>query len=87
MYDISETENKFLSYVLILINIEKYVKMSQTWPFWPWQWPLEWFNQIPHFTVYCQHPGEALCQNIEKVTEHIWNNWTISVKIGEKWPI
>ena len=33
--------------------------MSQTWPFWLWQWPLEWFNQILLFTVCCHHPGEA----------------------------
>ena len=33
------------------------------------------------------HPGEASCQNREKVTEQILNKWTISVKIGEKWQI
>ena len=29
-----------------MINIDKYVKMSQTWPFQPSKWPLEWFNLI-----------------------------------------
>ena len=48
---------------ILLINIEKYVKMSQTWPFWPWQWPLEWFNQILLFTVCYHHTGEASCKN------------------------
>ena len=67
--------------------IEKYVKMSQTWPFWPWQWSLERFNQILLFTVHCHHPGEASCQNREKVTEQILNKWTINIKIGEKWQI
>ena len=51
---------------ILLINIEKYVKMSQTWPFWPGQWPLEWFNKILLFTVHCHHPGEASCQNKDK---------------------
>ena len=72
---------------LLLINIAKYVKMSQTWPFWPWQWPLEWFNQIILFTVHCHHPGEASCQNNEKVNKQILNKWTINVKIGEKWQV
>ena len=71
----------------ILINIEKYVKMSQTRPFCPWQWPLEWFNQILLLTVHHHHSGEASCQNREKVNEQIFNKWTISVKIGEKWQI
>ena len=71
----------FGSTSLLLINIEKYVKMSQTWPFWPWQWPLEWFNQILLFTVHCHHPGEASCQNKEKITKPILNKWTINVKL------
>ena len=58
-------------------------KMSQTWHSLPWQWPLEWFNKTLLFPVYCHHPGEASCQNREKVTEHILNKWTISGKIGE----
>ena len=63
---------------------------------WKWAKPdlsdldndlLERFNQILLFTVHCHHPGEASCQNKEKVTEQILNKWTINVKIGEKWPI
>ena len=72
---------------ILLINIEKYVKMSQTGPFCPWQGPLEWFNQILLFTVHHHHPGEASCQIREKVTEQILNKWTINVKIGEKWQL
>ena len=66
---------------ILLINIEKYVKMSQTGPFCPWPCPLEWFNQILLFTVHHHHPGKASCQNREKVTEQILNEWTISVKL------
>ena len=82
---------------ILRINIQKYVKMSQTGPFCPWQGPLEWFNQILFFTFHHHHPGEASCQTREKVTEQILNKWTISVKIGEvsnldlsdleKWPL
>ena len=68
---------------ILLIHIEKYVKMSQIWPFWTWQGPFEWFNQILLFTVHCHHPGEASCQNRGKVTEQISNKLTTSVKIGE----
>ena len=65
---------------ILLIN--RGVKISQTWPFWPWQWPLEWFNQILLFTVRCHHPGEAPCQNKENVSKQILNKWTINVTRG-----
>ena len=73
---------------ILLSYIDKYVKMSQTWPFWPWQKPLEWFNQIFLFTFRCHDPGEASCQNTGQITKQILNKWTIRVKIGQnmwKW--
>ena len=78
---------------ILLINIEKCVKMSQTWPFWPWQWPLEWFNQILLFTVCCHHPGEASCQNRGEITYRFWINGQVSKLANldlsdlEKWPL
>ena len=51
------------------------------------KWPLEWFNKILLFTVHVHHPGEASCQNKEKVSKQILNKWTINVKIGEKWQV
>ena len=72
---------------ILLINIEK-CENEPNRTFLPLTMrPLEWFNQILLFTVHHHHPGEASCQNREKVTEQILNKWTISVKIGEKWQI
>ena len=79
---------------ILLINTEKWVKMSQTWPFWPWQWPLEWFNQILLFTVCCHHTGEASCQNRGNITQQSLNkcqNWrkvaNLDLSDLEKWPL
>ena len=41
---------------LLLHNIYNYGKMGKTWPFWPWKWPFDKFNQIHHLTVDQYHP-------------------------------
>ena len=44
----------------LLNNINDYGKMGQTWPFRPWIWPLELFNQVYLLTVDLYHPGSCI---------------------------
>ena len=44
----------------LLNNINDYGKMSQTWPFQTWIWPLELFNQVHLLTVDQYRPGSCI---------------------------